>query len=202
MQLALNGSYVVVGIPNVGTSEKSSIDELESLGTLAMSVDWETESGGNDLIEAVRDKFGRLDLLVNCLKSDNDTAKNTDGTIEHYLNSVCQLTEKAVQLMSERPKPRIVNVVSACDTEIGSDPVFAATQAGIIGLTKALAIELPKHFRINALSISEKMAAANGFDPELVRPQPMVSPDDAARTILFLLPGESARIHGQVLSLG
>lgn len=203
LQLALNGSYVVVGMPNLGNTERPSIAELESLGTLALSVDWETnEMGAKALVDSVRDKFGRLDLLVNCLKSEIDTPKNTDRKIEHYLNSVCHLTEKAVQLMSERPKPRIVDVVSACDLETNSDPVFAATQAGIIGFTKALAIKLPNHFRINAVSISEKMAISNGFDTELVRPQPLISPDDAARTILFLLSGESASINGQVISLG
>ncbi len=201
LQLALNGSYVIVGMPNVSTSEKRPIAELESLGTLAMSVDWETsETGAKTLIDAVREKFGRLDLLVNCLKPEV-VSKDTDRTIGVHLKSVCHLIDYATQFMSDRPKPRIVNVVSACDSE-ERNPVFAATQAGIIGLTKALAVDLPKHFRVNAVSISEKMAPASGFDPELARPVSLVSPDDAARSILFLLSGESVSVNGQLMSLG
>lgn len=203
LQLALNGSYVIVGMPNVSTGEKPSISELESLGTLAMSVDWETsETGAKTLIDAVREKFGRLDLLVNCLKSESEAvSKDIDRTIDLHLNSVCYVIEYTKELMAERPKPRIVNIVSACDSE-RRNPVFAATQAGIIGLTKALAIDLPEHFRVNAVSISEKMAPASGFDPELTRPMPLVSPDDAARTILFLLSGESTSINGETIALG
>lgn len=198
LQLGLNGSYVIVGMPN---GESSSIAELQSLGTLAMSVDWDAnETGANVLIDAVRDKFGRLDLLVNCLKS-NVGSNDIDQTIGLHLKSVCYLTDYAARLMSDRPKPRIVNVVSACDSEV-RNPVFDATQAGIIGLTKALAVDLPKHFRVNAVSISEKMAPASGFDPELARPLPLVSPDDAARTVLFLLSGESAGVNGQIIQLG
>lgn len=200
LQLALNGSYVVVGKPNGATA---SIAELESLGTLAMSVDWETsETGVKTLIDAVREKFGRLDLLVNCLKSESEVvSKDIDRTIGLHLNSVCYVIEFAKELMSDRPKPRIVNVVSACDSD-ERNPVFAATQAGIIGLTKALAADLPKHFRVNAVSISEKMAPTGGFDPELTRPMPLISPDNAGRTVLFLLSEESAGINGQMIDLG
>lgn len=197
LQLALNGSYVIVGMPN---GQTSSIAELESLGTLAMSVDWDAnETAAKALIDAVGDRFGRLDLLINCLGSD--VGNEIDETIGRHLNSICYLIEFAKELMSDRPKPRIVNIVSACDSE-QVNPVFAATQAGIIGLTKALAVDLPKHFRVNAVSISEKKALASGFDPELARPQPLVSPDDAARAILFLLSGESAGINGQMIELG
>jgi NAD(P)-dependent dehydrogenase (short-subunit alcohol dehydrogenase family) len=198
LQLALNGSYVVVGKPNGATA---SIAELESLGTLAMSVDWETnETGAKALVNAVREKFGRLDLLVNCLKPELSGPDETAGIIDLHLKSVCYLTDHAVSLMVERPKPRIVNIVSACDSE-SRNAVFAATQAGIVGFTKALAQDLPDHFRVNAVSVSEKQAAASGFDPELARPQLLVSPDDAARTVLFLLSGESASINGQVTAL-
>ena len=197
LQLALNGSYVVVGMPN---GETSAIEELESLGTLAKSVGWETNrAGAKALVDAVRDKFGRLDLLVNCLKPDIDS-KDVGRIVGLHLNSVCYMVEFAKDLMSDWPKPRIVNVVSACDSE-AVNPVFAATQTGIVGLTKALAVDLPKHFRANAVSISEKMAPASGFDPELARPLPVISPDDAARTVLFLLSGESMSINGQMIEL-
>jgi NAD(P)-dependent dehydrogenase (short-subunit alcohol dehydrogenase family) len=200
LQLALNGSYVVVGMPNIGASEKPSIAELESLGTLAMSVDWEAnEAGAKALVDAVREKFGRLDLLVNCLKLD--VSNDLGRTIELNLSSVCYLIEFAKVLMTERPKPRIVNIVSTCDGNV-CDPVFSAAQGGIVGLTKALATGLPNHFRVNAASLSEKMAPASGFDPELARPLPLVSPDAAARTVLFLLSGESSGVNGQLISLG
>jgi NAD(P)-dependent dehydrogenase (short-subunit alcohol dehydrogenase family) len=75
VQLALNGAFVIGGEPE---SEDPSgiVEELRSLGTLAGAIqcDTGTASGAAALAGEADRMFGRLDLLVNCLKT---TPKST-----------------------------------------------------------------------------------------------------------------------------
>ena len=90
--------------------------------------------------------FGRLDLLVNCLKFrpessfENVTESVYLDTVNRNLGSVYFLTNAVFGLMKARPKPKIVNVVFAADNKC--EPLFAASQAGIVGLTRSMATSL------------------------------------------------------------
>jgi NAD(P)-dependent dehydrogenase (short-subunit alcohol dehydrogenase family) len=67
-----------------------------------------------------------------------------------------------------------------------------------------LASELPAHFRVNGIRVSEKGSVKEidkGLDPELFRPKSGVDPDDVARTVLFLLSSEAAGVNGQILDI-
>ncbi len=197
MQLALNGSFVVLGVPNLAGRVAPPISDLESLGTLAMSHSWNVDAdGAAGLVDAVRGKFGRLDLLVNCLDLE---AFGSDVVIGEGLTAFVRVADSAVKLMQERPSPRIVNVVSQRDEPL---PIIAGANAGVIGYSKALSASLPGNFRVNVVSIRQAEAAAGGFDPELIRPKSAVEPDDAARVILFALSGEAKSINGKVFELG
>ena len=114
------------------------------------------------------------------------------------------VTRAARDLMDSRPKPRIVNIVSACDSEATEQNIaFVAAQKAIIGMTESLAKTLPKKFRVNAVEISEKSAAPpENLDAELFRPQTGFSTDDAARAVLFLLSADAVGLNGQILKVG
>ena len=75
MQLALLGSYVIVGLPADSKEDENALNELKSLGTLANAVkaDISTVEGAKNLVAEVEKMFGRLDLLVNCLKLETDS---------------------------------------------------------------------------------------------------------------------------------
>ena len=110
------------------------------------------------------------------------------------------MTQAAINLMKTRPKPKIVNVVSALDTDQSAHNVlFASMQKSIVGLTESLAKSLPSNFRVNAVAVSEKKSLTENTDAELFRPKSGVSEDDVARTILFLLSSEAIGLNGQVL---
>lgn len=207
LQLALNGSFVIAGIPDNAdlVQVRGQVEELRSLGTLASSVEWSRTGGGAEkLVADAWGKFGRLDILVNSLKTKPQSSflsqqpKMFASTIEVNLTILCELTRHAVDLMAARPKPRIVNIAYEYSE---TDPIYAATQHAAADLTRALANDLPPHFRVNGVTIAEGTAAPNGFDPELVRPSAGVSPDDAARTVLFLLSSEAQSVNGEMISL-
>jgi 3-oxoacyl-[acyl-carrier protein] reductase len=124
LQLALQGAYVVVGFSQISENSKSALAEMQNLGTLANAVesDITTVAGAKHLVGAVEQMFGRLDLLINCLKfrSDSIFEETTDNLYERTLGANVKaaffVTQEAIRLMKPRPKPKIVNVASAVDT--------------------------------------------------------------------------------------
>lgn len=193
LQLALQGSYVIGGVPE-GSEDDGIAEELRSLGTLASTVEYVygTEEGARDLLDAVDRTFGRLDLLVNSLKNDteweylqNDDAEPTAEGKSYRLDPI---TEAARRLMAPRPKPKIVFVASSNSGDRlhgdAAESSFVSTY-----VSKAADILFP-NFRVNAVEM------AVGQDGESTVP-----PDDAARVVLFLLSNESSAVKGQSIRL-
>lgn len=210
IQLALYGCYVIIGFSDTKNETTRAIEELKALGTLANAVqaDASTVEGAKNLVAEVEKMFGRIDLLVNCLKFTSDSAfeesteEDFDKTIAVNLKSVYFVTKEALRLMRQRPKPKIVNVVSACDAEeFEQNLAFAASQKAVVGLTESLAGILPKNFRVNAVTVSEKSRQTENLDSELFRVKTGISEDDAARVILYLLSSESIGLNGQILKI-
>ncbi len=205
LQLALQGSYVLVGVPT-GKAEDSSIEELKALGTLAaaISADLTTAEGAKHLVAGVEKAFGRLDLLVNCAKTDvhsafMDTSEgDLNDAVAGRLIPLYFVTQAAVRLMSDRPKPRIVSIFPEGDAN--EDPITAGLHAAALAIMDQLSRTLPDKFRVNSIKVSEEMTHGDG-DPELFRPTPKVSPDDVARIALFLLSGEAKAMNGEVITL-
>lgn len=210
LQLALLGAYVVVGAANSTGENRRAISELQNLGTLANAVeaDVSTVEGAQKLVSAVEQMFGRIDLLVNCLKYPTDSTFDEtgedvfDAAFDKSAKAVFFVTKEALRLMKTRPKPKIVNIVSALDTpDTEKNALLAATQKAVIGLTESLAKSLPKNFRVNAVAVSEKQPPPENTDAELFRPKAGVSEDDTARTVLFLLSSEAIGLNGQTLKV-
>ncbi len=210
LHLALQGAYVVVGFSQISETSTSALAEMQNLGTLANAVesDITTIAGARDLVGAVEGMFGRLDLLINCLKFRDDspfeeTTENLyERTLGANLKAAFFVTQEAVRLMKARPKPKIVNVASAIDTpETERNVLFAASQTALAGLTESLAKTLPVNFRVNAVALSEKKRAAENLDAELFRPVSGVSADDAARAVCYLLSAEAIGLNGQILKI-
>jgi 3-oxoacyl-[acyl-carrier protein] reductase len=210
LQLALQGAYVIVGHARQAAADRRALEELKSLGTLASAVetDVSTVAGARALVAEVEKMFGRLDLLVNCVKYATDSAFDEiteeifDNAVNANLKAAFFVTQEALGLMKARPKPKIVNVVSALDTESAArSALFAASQRAAVGLSESLAAGLPKNFRVNAVAVSEKQGRAENLDAELFRAKTGVAADDVARTILFLLSAEAIGLNGQTLAV-
>ncbi len=212
MQLALLGCYVIVGFSGSSEENKRALNELQSLGTLANAVeaDVSTVEGARYLVAEVEKMFGRLDLLINTVKfepqsSFQETSEDIwTQTIDANLKSVFFVTQSAISLMQERPKPVIVNVTNVTGGETdGENPAFAATQTAVVGLTKSLAKQFAPKFRINCVAVGKgQTKSAEVLDAELFRPKTGVDHDDAARVIIYLLSSEAKSLTGQILTVG
>lgn len=98
LQLALQGSYVIVSYEKASVEQVNALEELKSLGTLANAFHF---SDAESLINEVNNLFGRLDLLINCVQPEADSKLQIET-----------ITNEALELMKFRPKPSIVNVIS------------------------------------------------------------------------------------------
>jgi NAD(P)-dependent dehydrogenase (short-subunit alcohol dehydrogenase family) len=210
LQLALQGCFVIVGYPDISPEEESAINELKSLGTLAGAVkaDISTAAGAKNLVEAVHKLYGRLDLLVNCMKFmpessfENTSEETFSRIVDANVRSVFFVIQAALEMMKDRPKPRIVNVISACDTpDTAGNAAFSLSQPAVAELTRSLAGALPAKFRVNCVAVSEKARASNDAGNDLFRLDKGVPADEVARVILYLLSGEAAGLNGQILTV-
>ena len=212
MQLALYGSYVIVGYPQISKENKRALEEMKSLGTLANAFEANI-SKPNDvkkLINEVESLYGRLDLLVNCPKFESEcgfeniSEEEFDRIIDASLKAIFFITQEALRLMKSRPKPKVVNVLSNCDSKKNQrNHAFASANSALIGFTRSLAETLPEKFRVNAVAVSEiKERTSEGLDPELFRLKNGLDEDDVARTILYLLSPEAIGLNGQILEVG
>jgi NAD(P)-dependent dehydrogenase (short-subunit alcohol dehydrogenase family) len=207
LQLALLGSYVVVGFSGASEAGKRTLEELQSLGTLANAVetDASTVEDAKKLVEEVGKLYGRIDLLVNTLKFEPQSSFEDTGediwqkTIDANLKSVFFVTQSALSLMTLRPKPAIVNIVTNCETE-EKNLAFAAAQTAIVGLTKQLAKQLPKNFRVNCIAVNEK-PEEKVSEFELFKTSTNVAADDVARVVVYLLSSEAKALNGQILTV-
>jgi 3-oxoacyl-[acyl-carrier protein] reductase len=211
LQLALQGCYVIVGFSDADEKSQRALSELQSLGTLAHAAetDCSTVEGARKLVDEVEKLYGRLDLLVNTLnfKPDSSFLEMTEEVwtrnVDLNLKAMFFVTQAAVRLMKARPKPVIVNVSSACDTdETANNIALAGIQAGIAGMTKSMARSLAPKFRVNCVAVSEKKIVSETLDVELFKPKTGVADDDVARTIVYLLSSEAIGLTGQILSVG
>lgn len=187
LQLALQGSYVIVAISEANEHDASALDELKSLGTLASVVEADVSrpEGIATLIGAAGASFGRIDLLVNLFPESAASARLLIGA--------------AHDLMASRPKPKIVNVAKYSKADVKLQTLMDE----ISSVTESLGEELPGNFRVNMVSAGEGFGRVDaGLDPELFPARKGIDADDAARVAVFLLSSESTGINGRNIIVG
>ena len=167
------------------------------------------------LVENVEKAFGQLDILVNNagLTRDNIVVRlkddDWDTVLDANLRGAFVAMRAASRGMMKRRWGRIINIASVVGI-IGNkgQANYAASKAGLIGLTKSVAKELAsRNVLINAVApgfIETDMTAA--MTPEareaLSRQIPLErlgAPNDVAATVAFLASDLASYVTGQVL---
>ena len=168
-----------------------------------------------DLIETVMTNFGRLDGLVNNAGVTHDQlltrlhAEDFMSVIQTNLLGTFNMTKYALKVMQRQRQGAIVNVASVVGLHgnIGQAN-YAASKAGIIGLTKTTAKEgARRQVRCNAVApgmittamtaqLNDRVTAAALSDIPLKR---FGTPDEIAQAIDFLL--HQPYLTGQVLTV-
>ena len=167
------------------------------------------------LLKGVQERFGRLDALVNNAGITRDglllrmKEEDWDAVIDINLKSVFLLSKGALRLLMKSTQGRIVNISSVVGvTGNPGQTNYAASKAGIIGFTKALAREYAsKGLTANAVApgfIETEMTGHLNEAQKTAALQAIPSGrlgkgDEVAAAVSFLVSPSAAYITGQVL---
>jgi 3-oxoacyl-[acyl-carrier protein] reductase len=204
-----------------GPVEAAGILVDGGMDAFATRLDVTSRTDVEEVVGKTVERYGRLDILVNNagITRDNLSHKMTDEDWRMVLNvhlSGTFLCSRAAQRhMIEKGYGRIVNVSSTSALGNRGQANYSAAKAGVVGLTKTLAIELGRYgITANAVApgfieteMTRQTAARLGLDfeefvEEMVKEIPVGRsgwPEDVAATILFFASEETAFVSGQVL---
>jgi NAD(P)-dependent dehydrogenase (short-subunit alcohol dehydrogenase family) len=166
------------------------------VGALGIAADVSNEEDCARLVDAHRERYGGLDVLVNSAgigiagKIEDQPAKHVDLQLDVNLRGLLVVTRLALPLLKES-KGHVINLASIAGTQ--PTPVLAvygATKAAVLALTRSLNAELEADgVRCTALApafVDTPMASWSGIPPEQ-----MIRPEDCAelvRAVLRLSP--------------
>lgn len=167
------------------------------------------------IVEEAVAAFGRLDALVNNASSFYPTPVGT--ATEEQWEDLIGTNLKAPFFLAQAAVPHlkkmhgcIINIADIhAERPIKQYPIYSAAKAGLVMLTKSLARELAPEVRVNAIAPGTIMWPEGEAEVSAAQQQEMLtriplrrsgSPDDIARTALFLIR-DAGYINGQVIAV-
>ena len=217
LELARQGAAVAVNYAGNEQAAQETVEACRALGVQAeaFQADVSDPAACESLIAQVKERFGRLDILVNNAGVTRDgllmTAKpeDFDKVLDTNLKGAYFCMKAAAKLMMRQRYGRIVNLSSVVGLRGNPGQTgYAASKAGILGLTKAAAKELAsRNITVNAVAPGFIETDMTAVLPEKAKTAmlstiPMATPgqpEDVARAAAFFARPESAYITGQVL---
>lgn len=218
LKMAHEGALVIV--LDILSEEASRVaDELNSLGAKAraMTADVSKKNEVDQMVEQTLKQFGRVDILVNnagivrpALLEDVKE-EDWDRVVSVNLKGTFFCTQAVLPTMKKNKYGKIVNIGSRASLGKSDRTVYAATKAGLIGVTRTWALELAPH-NINVNYVGPGPIATELFksvNPEgsektkaiisAIPLQRMGQPQDVANLISFLASDEASFITGQAI---
>ena len=215
-RFACEGAKVVL-TGRDGAALESAAAEIRAMGTeaLPLAADAAREGEAERVCAATLEAFGRADILVNNAGVTKDglllrmSDEDWDLVLETNLKGAFRMIRAFARPMVKQRWGRIVNVSSVIGM-IGNagQANYAASKAGLLGLTKAVAKELAsRHITVNAVApgfietamtegLGEKVREGLQSQIPLGR---LGSPVDVALAVGFLCSEDAGYVTGQVL---
>ena len=211
--LAACGAKVAVA----GRDQAKAAEVATAIGGGAQGFGADMSDGAQvtKLVEEVEAAFGSLDILVNNAGLTRDNLlirikdEDWDAVLDANLKGAFAAIRAATRGMMKRRWGRIINISSVVGiTGNKGQASYAASKAGMLGLTKAVAQELAsRNILVNAIApgfIETEMTAALSGEQRaaLAERIPLArlgTPTDVANAVAFLASEQAAYITGQVL---
>jgi NAD(P)-dependent dehydrogenase (short-subunit alcohol dehydrogenase family) len=219
-RFAEEGARVVVADVQEEAGEKLA----QAIGGRFVRTDVSRPADVEALVAATRDAFGRIDAIMNNAGIDGDQATTGSSSLENWdrvmsinMNGVYYGMKYVLPVMIEQRGGVILNTGSTAGLNgLPGLPAYSASKAGVVHLTKAVAVENAAWgIRANAIcpgTVDTPLVRhfiANSPNPEAMRkamenmnPLPgMVTREAVANAALFLVSDDSAFISGVALPI-
>jgi len=219
LQFAEHGAKVVINYRNSITQVEELLETIKTAGgdAIAVQADISNEAEAKNLIAEAVKQYGRLDVLVNNAGITKDnllmriSEADFDSVIDINLKGTFFCTKHASTVMLKQRSGKIVNISSVVGLtgNIGQAN-YAASKAGVIGMTKSVARELASRgITVNAVApgfiesdmtnqLSDKVKEATLANIPLKR---YGYASEVANTVSFLASEAANYITGQVIQV-
>jgi 3-oxoacyl-[acyl-carrier protein] reductase len=217
LRLAAQGATVIAGAR--GTNAQAVVDEIVAAGgrATAVALDITDPASVDAAVAATLAAHQRVDILVNNAGIAKDQLmlrmkrEDWDAVINTNLTGAYTCVQAVLKTMVKQRAGRIINITSVVGQSGNAGQVnYAASKAGLIGFTKALALEIASRgITVNAVApglIETDMTKgiSEGAHEEWAAKIPLKrlgTPDDIANAVTFLASDEASYITGQVLAV-
>lgn len=194
-------------------------EELKAKGfdAFAVASDVSDSAAVEETVSKIIDHYGQLDILVNNAGVTRDTLimrmkeEDWDLVIRINLKGAFLCTKSATRPMMKQKSGRIINIASVVGVMGNAGQAnYAASKAGLIGLTKSTAKELaPRGITVNAVApgyIETEMTAVlpTAAREQFLQVTPLNrpgTPDDVAGVVSFLASRDASYVTGQVIHI-
>ncbi len=205
LELAKKGAIIVFSYYLDEEPWQTTMAEIKALGSECLAIQTEIRRAAdvNKLVEKTIDCFGRVDVLINnasvWLKSPvlEITEEEWDLSIDVNLKGPFLTSQAVASHMLAQGQGLIVNItdLSAFQTWPGYAH-HASSKAGLVALTKSLAVELAPNIRVNAIAPGTVLLPENAT-PEKIQwaeekslLKQVGEPEDVANLVAFLIENE------------
>ena len=225
LAMARDGAIVAVSSRTTAELDKVAA-EARAAGApdaLAIQADATKAADQRGAVRAVVEKFGRIDILVNCAGGVTTRTPKGLGAYTHdddsfadnidlNLNSAYWATAEALPHMREHGYGRVLTIGSGYAKRAGGPIAYTVAKHGLVGLTKALAHDTAAHgITVNCLCpgwTNTQLVNLEGQTPEFKAfaesenlQHRVLEPDELGPMAVLLASPESAGITGQVISV-
>lgn len=210
ISLALAGAGATVVLSARSVDKLKEVEaEIEKDGGKAevLPVDLSKTDDIISLFKDIKDKFKRLDILINnaAIGIFGDMAdlaiEDLDRTFDVNVKSIFTTSKQALGLMIPKKSGYIINISSVQGVKAyKQQSIYAASKHAVMGMSKALAAEVQEH------NIRISVILPGGVDTDLIsdaRPDLdrsiLIRPEDIASTVLYLLSLSDRAMVDQVV---
>lgn len=219
LKLGQMGANIVINGSSPSEALKKTEEELKEAGINVISTvaDVRKIEDVEAMFEAAVNTFGSVDILVNNAGITRDkllmrmAESDWDDVLDINLKGAFLCTKAASKIMMKQKSGKIINVTSVAGVMGNpSQTNYAASKAGMIGLTKSTAKELASR-GINCNAVAPGLIETEMTDvlPDNVKENYLNSipqkrygtPEDVANVVGFLVSDEANYITGQVIHI-
>ncbi len=197
-------------------SAVATCSRIEAAGGIAKAVrlDVADPVSVHETVQSARHAWGRVDALVNNAGITRDavahkmTDEQWDQVIDVNLKGTFLCCRAVVPIFAEQKSGKIVNTASIAVRGNVGQANYAAAKAGVIGLTRTLALELAKHgVNVNCVAPGGTDTPILGSIPDPIKARMLeaipfrrlAQPREIANAHLFLCSDDASYVTGQVL---